>query len=89
MCRKQSGVEQGGRIGWELICKLLLYCGLQGPFPYEGEEDPDLINAGKSVCLAIWGEKVLGTRGYTQVFLMPLYREGDSDHTGGRVFLLQ
>ena len=55
----------------------------------KGEEDPDLINAGKSVCLAIWGEKVLGTRGYTQVFLMPLYREGDSDHTGGRVFLLQ
>jgi len=38
-----------GRMGWELICELLLYCGLQGPFPYEGEEDPDLINAGKSV----------------------------------------
>ena len=27
----------------------ILYVLLQGPFPYEGEEDPDLINAGKEV----------------------------------------
>ena len=27
---------------------------LQGPFPYKGEEDPDLINAGEYVSLTIF-----------------------------------
>ena len=31
-------------LNWQ---RTILY--VQGPFPYEGEEDPDLINAGKEV----------------------------------------
>ena len=29
--------------------RLILPYHAQGPFPYEGDEDPDLINAGKEV----------------------------------------
>ena len=32
-----------------------------GPFPYEGEEDPDLINAGKQTVTTIKGSSIFGS----------------------------